>query len=349
MPPSRSPSLRSLLLLASLLRQTHSWTLSWTGPDKDVLVEPGKWDGLSHPCKAINNPKDAYFEFDSEGDPVTIFLYPTNDCSGSPSGEASHRLDGNASRAILSYEVVDKSESSSTSSTSTSTTTSTQTETNTPTATPTETTPTSTPSDDSSSGGSISAGAIGGLTAGIVVGAALIGAAILFARRRYKSPNYASPPLGGPTPYNNDPSAGNTGSNGTNNPTTPSPGANMIAAPYMNNNETPYSPADSFAPQVVPYSPLQTSQSPAIPFSPLQPSQPQHDPWPAKSPIYSPDMVSSVPTPPVYVQNQPQQQKYFAELAGDPGMIELSGTQMVNEIDGRSRSVRGSIHKEGRI
>lgn len=235
--------------------------------------------------------------------------------------------------ALRSYEVIDEAASSSTSTTSTSTST----ETPTPSAT-TSTTPTPTPDEEGSGSGSdsnsesISPGAIGGIVAGVVVGAGVIGAIIYLARQRRKESSShsgynaaSSHPRPPPSP---SPGAGPAPAPGP--PTrTPTTGSNMIAAPYAQSNHEPYSPTviDAYAQQPLGYSPLESAHPGG------------QGGWAGKSPLYGPDSVSGAP--PGYIQHQQQRQgqgrHFAAELDGGAELQELSSTQIVNEIDGRSR------------
>lgn len=334
MPPKRSkPALLSttlLLLLPLLLPTTQAWTFIWTDSKGSTTVEPGNWDKLGHPCKEIDHPQGGWYEFDAEDDEdITIYMYSSKDCTGQVKGYASHLKEGNSSVALRSYEVVDEAARSSSSSTfSTATSTSTSTSTGMP------TTPTPTPDDEGSGSDtdsdSISPGAIGGIVAGVVVGAGVIGAIIYLARQRRKEssgPGYnsvsASASNPGPSPGPGPPTRSQT------------TGSNMVAAPYAQNNREPYSPTaiDTYA----------HSQQP-VAYSPLESAHPGgQGGWPAKSPVYGPDAVSG--TPPGYMQHQHhhgQGRQFTAELDGGAELQELSSTQIVNEIDGRSRG--GSVY-----
>lgn len=338
MTPKRSKaSLLSTALLLLLLPTTQAWTFIWTDSKGSTTIEPpGNWDEVGHPCKEINHPKGAWYEFDAEDDrQITIYLYSSKDCSGGAKGYATNLKEGNSSVPLRSYEVIDEASSSSTSSFATSTSTSTSTET--PTATG-STTPTPTPDDEgsgSSSGSdsdSISPGAIGGIVAGVVVGAGVIGAIIYLARQRRKEssgPEYNSASISNPRP---GPGPGPGPSPSPQPPTrSPTAGSNMIAAPYVQNNHEPYSPTaiDAYAQQPLPYSPLDSAHPGG---------HGGHGGWPVKSPLYSPE--SAPGPPPGYMPHQHQHghgQQFTAELDGGAELQELSSTHMVSEIDGRSR------------
>lgn len=134
-------SLNAPLLLPSV----SAWSLVWTDAKSLSFVEHGS---SSKPCTPINNPKGKHFEWDSEQDPVSVFLYGNAHCTGTAAGWAEHLLDKNASVPILSYKV--------------------------------DTT------DSSSSSSSLSGGAIAGIVIGVVVGVILIGAALYLVGWRRK-------------------------------------------------------------------------------------------------------------------------------------------------------------------
>lgn len=333
MPPKRSKaSLLSTALLALLLPTTQAWTFIWTDSKGSTTIEPpGDWDEVGHPCKEINHPKGAWYEFDAEDDrQITIYLYSSKDCSGSVKGYATSLKEGNSSVPLRSYEVIDEASSSSSSSIATSTSTETPTDTSSTMSTPT-------PDDEGSGSGSdsdsISPGAIGGIVAGVVVGIGVIGAIIYLARQRRKEssgPEYNSVSISNPRP-SPGPSPGPAP--GPQPPTrSPTTDSNMIAAPYVQNNREPYSPTaiDAYAQQPLAYSPLESAHPGG---------QGGQGGWPVKSPVYGPDSVPGAP--PGYIQHQHQGhghgQQFTAELDGGAELQELSSTHMVSEIDGRSR------------
>ncbi|OJJ00827.1 hypothetical protein ASPVEDRAFT_40337 [Aspergillus versicolor CBS 583.65] len=349
MPPKRSKT--SLLLLPLLLPTSQAWTFLWTDSKGSTTIEPpARWDQVGHPCKEIDHPKGAWYEFDAEDDrDITIYLYSSKDCSGSAQGYATNLKEGNSSVPLRSYEVIDEAASSS-STTSTSTSTSSTETPSATTTTTTTTTPTPTPDEGSSSGSeddseSISPGAIGGIVAGIVVGAGVIGAIIYLARQRRKesspsgynsvSTSQARPgpgpgPAPAPAPAPQPPTR------------TPTTGSNMVAAPYVQNNHEPYSPTviDAYNQQPLAYSPLESAHPGG------------QGGWAGKSPLYGPDSVAGAL--PGYIQHQHQHQHapqsqgrhFAAELDGGSELQELSSTRMVNEIDGRSRGA--SVYYEDR-
>ncbi|KAL2865208.1 uncharacterized protein BJX67DRAFT_186224 [Aspergillus lucknowensis] len=339
MPSRLTTLLLTTTLSLSLLPSTAAWTFLWENPEGYKSIEPGKSEELAHPCKRINHPKGAYFEFDAEDDPVTIYLYGSTDCSGTPGGEASHWLAKDASKPIRSFEVVDDSEPESSSSTTPTLTTTTMTRsTTTKTQSPTTTTTTtetasSTPvpadsdsdSDpDSDSGSSISAGEVAGIVVGLLATAGLIGAAIFFLRRRNKRLQQQQQQQEGQGGHPYPPSSSIFHSPPPPNPPIAAHGYGYSHSHNHNNNNQPPS-------QYFPYSPLHDgSREPVTEVSSLGRAL-----WDQgqKAGMFAgggSDMttVAGGAPPPAYTK-----QIRVAELAGDGSRSELSGSQAVNEMD----------------
>ncbi|KAF9889884.1 hypothetical protein FE257_006974 [Aspergillus nanangensis] len=187
-PPTASHAAVHVLVLVLLLSPAvHGWSFAWRNANNDTFIEYGTSD---FPCKEIANPLGKLYQYDSEGDPCTIYMYGTTDCTGYPNGRALHYHSKFAGLAINSFRVEDReklSSSSSSSSSSASSTTGTS-------ATATVTSPMQETSvRDSEVGkkggsGGISGGGIAGIVVGALAGVALVAALGFFlVRRRRKA------------------------------------------------------------------------------------------------------------------------------------------------------------------
>ncbi|KAL5361273.1 hypothetical protein BJX96DRAFT_176086 [Aspergillus floccosus] len=184
----RRHALRALYAL-SLLPTTFAWTFVWHNAQNNSFVESGSSD---YPCTQVANPEGMAFEYDSEEDPTTIYLYGNNNCAGTPGGQADHYLAKDAGNFIGSFRIVDRTKTASSSVSATPTVTSTATASSTQSATTgtgSAAQTTSTADAATAEGGSsLSGGAIAGVVVGVVAGVALIAAVVFFlVRRRRRS------------------------------------------------------------------------------------------------------------------------------------------------------------------
>lgn len=179
----RRHALLTLSALALLTTTTSAWTFVWHNAQNNSFVESGSSD---YPCTQVANPEGMAFEYDSEEDPTTIYLYGNNNCAGTPGGQADHYLAKAAGNFIGSFRIIDRTKTSSVSATPTPTVTMATTS---ATQSATEGTAQSTTSAGAATkgGSALSGGAIAGVVVGVVAGVALIAAVVfLLVRRRRK-------------------------------------------------------------------------------------------------------------------------------------------------------------------
>ncbi|KAJ5692692.1 hypothetical protein N7462_002115 [Penicillium macrosclerotiorum] len=167
-----------LLLLGvfSGLPSAYGWTFVWRNASDNSFVEH---DQQPMSCTKINNGQGELFEWDSEEGPFAISLYSNTDCSGSPSGYATHIFNKNASKSILSFKV------DSTASTMTSVPSKTSSSTSISTTSTTSQTNTSDAAVSSSSSASgLSGGTIAGIIIGVIAGMSIIAGVLFWLRQR---------------------------------------------------------------------------------------------------------------------------------------------------------------------
>lgn len=197
----------------SVLPLTHAWSFVWRNASGNAFVEHSN---TAMSCTKINHAQGMLFEWDSEEGPFAISLYANSDCSGPPSGYATHLWNKNASKPIDSFKV--DSTASTTASASMTTTTTSQSS-STTTSTAQSQSPTATGAPSSSSGSGLSGGAIAGIVIGVIAGVVLIGGALyMIGRRNNQKPpgpgdtgvtmGYAAPPYGSPATYTSPSSFG---------------------------------------------------------------------------------------------------------------------------------------------
>ncbi|EAU38501.1 predicted protein [Aspergillus terreus NIH2624] len=173
------------LYALSLLPTTSAWTFVWHNAQNNSFVESGS---SNYPCTQVANPEGMAFEYDSEEDPTTIYLYGNTNCAGTPGGQADHYLAKAAGNFIGSFRIVDRTKSTTATPTSTVTTATTS-------STPSATTGTGSAAQTTAAGvataeggSALSGGAIAGVVVGVVAGVAIIAAVVFFlVRRRRKS------------------------------------------------------------------------------------------------------------------------------------------------------------------
>ncbi|KAG2413924.1 hypothetical protein HFD88_003115 [Aspergillus terreus] len=179
--------LHALLALyaLSLLPTTSAWTFVWHNAQNNSFVESGS---SNYPCTQVANPEGMAFEYDSEEDPTTIYLYGNTNCAGTPGGQADHYLAKAAGNFIGSFRIVDRTKSTTATPTSTVTTATTSSTPSATTGTGSAAQTTAAGAATSKGGSALSGGAIAGVVVGVVAGVALIAAVVFFlVRRRRKS------------------------------------------------------------------------------------------------------------------------------------------------------------------
>ncbi|KAL4866715.1 hypothetical protein BDV12DRAFT_198932 [Aspergillus spectabilis] len=330
----------SLFVLLNVAHLASAWSLTWTNEDGKSYIEHQS-DPVE--CRKIEQAEGQSFRWQPEEDGLSIWLFENDRCAGYRAGYSPPTVwnHPSASRDLLSFRVASEDEdedgesstSTSTSNSTTTTSTSTETETSTSTTTTTSPTPTSTesissptsstmetptggPSDsDSSDDSSVPAGAIAGGVVGGIAGVALIGGLFFFLGRRKRSSINPAPRESGP----------NNGSDTESRPAT-APAPTSPAAP------TPmYGAAAAGA---APYDPSFLEGKPELDSSPVY-QRYEHQ---ANINPYADEIVKQ-PCSPLDVGRPPAM--VMAELQGDDGMLEMSDSHRLNELEG-DRGVRKS-------
>ncbi|KAL4888268.1 hypothetical protein BDV59DRAFT_188859 [Aspergillus ambiguus] len=99
-----------LYAISLLPKRSHAWTLVWRDAQNNSFVPSGSSD---YPCTEIANPAGMVFEYDSDGDPTTFYVYSSTNCSGDPSGWAENYQSKPASIFLGSFRIVDRSKTTS--------------------------------------------------------------------------------------------------------------------------------------------------------------------------------------------------------------------------------------------
>lgn len=300
-----------IFLLLSVTTSVSAWTLTWTNSKGKSYVAQGH---SSVDCKKIEQAKNEKYRWSPEEDGLSIWLFENDKCEGFRAGYSPPSVwEHISSRELLSFRVAlaDTNENPTSTSTPTPTPTSTSTQTES-----TTTTPSATPTGESSGGSSVNSGAVAGGVVGGVAGAAAIGGLFFYLGRRKRSPK------ADPEPRESGPDTGNS----TSRPHPRSPSAPPSAPP----------PAPSVPPSAVAGYPHYDSSSYEkkleLDSAPVYQSVggAHHDEIAKHS--YSP-LETSTPAhyPPA---------RFISELPGDAGMVEMSDSHRLQELEGNGTKMR---------
>ncbi|KAJ0422939.1 hypothetical protein BJY00DRAFT_62561 [Aspergillus carlsbadensis] len=317
-----------LLVILSIACSASAWTFTWTNKDGQSYIEHSN---DPEDCKGIKQAEGEKFRWVPEEDGLSIWLYENGKCQGGQAGYSPPTVwDHVSSRDLLSFRVGDgdgDDTSTNTTSTSTSTTTSTEStssstqsseSTTTADTTPTSTssateTPSTEPSNADTDNSSSSAGPIAGGVVGGVAGLAAIGGLFFFlGRRRRSQHSQLEPRESGPDDLDRPGTAATAATATTTQaaaPPTPMYGGAAVAG------STQYDPTFVEGKPELDSAPVYQADNSA--GQPLSDIKQGHSPFD--------DSATISHRPPA---------RMMAELPGDNGMIEMSDSHRVNELQG---------------
>ncbi|BCS17520.1 uncharacterized protein APUU_10348A [Aspergillus puulaauensis] len=291
-----------IFLLLSVTTSVSAWALTWTNSKGKSYVEQGH---SPVNCRKIEQAKSEEYRWSPEEDGLSIWLFENDQCEGSRAGYSPpSQWEHISSRELLSFRVAlaDANENPTSTSTPTPTPTSTSTQTESATATAS-----ATPTGEPSGGSSVNSGAVAGGVVGGVAGAVAIGGLFFYLGRRKRSPK------ADPEPRESGPDNGNS----TSRPSPPSPSAPPSAPAVPPSAVAGYSHYDASSYErkmELDSAPVYQSvggghhdETAKHSYSPLETSTPAH---------YPPARIIS-------------------ELPGDAGMVEMSDSHRLQELEAR--------------